>query len=949
MNIFSYNNSRELTGILGKIERTPNTHIIIPSRKDKFFISENNTWTWDDLYADIKRTSRRLVFSPPDHLLILSSILDGVSEKYREKLKDFPGISKPGFLDVLSSDIRELLNEAVPPEMLAHDPESNNPSEFLLPEIYSAYIEYLNAHSLMDSAQICSASLDALIENQDWGKDYSLVFAGFMTFNHSQLELVKALSERCHEVIIIKPEAHLEHFGDAASQFGVISSANPSSGKIFELNIAEPGLEPELIARTIALWSAGQKPELGEFPGFDAIGLMLDEGREESFAEAFTRYGVPYDFMSGIKISQTLPGRVLSSITNISARNFPAYDTAMLLAQNCFAGTSFPVMSAFRAGRAGLDDWEEYLSKGEGQVFADALLAIRAIRKFCDTLSRRNTPRKIMTAFKEFLNVDGLWLSRPDKTASAPELDEAVRLTASAIETVNQKVLALDELTIDLGPVQDTRLSERDSGSYDFLQTWCRNTNTRAPVQTANSVRIFSGRPPVLASFPVWIMTDVTSRNWSGNVQSSPLLGTDERKALNTIDAHLLLPADKAQQNEALFRRLIHTGEDLTIISRPELDDKGRQVSESPFMQRFSTDMEGWTINKTEREGISILLGGDKFTFPEIDAKESITRFKPIIKKKANSVGASDIHELLGCPFLWWQKRQAKIYEQGTELATSTDWGNMLHKYWECVWRAYSLDMEAPGKIFETLAHQEWRKLTDTKNPSEDYAAFHRLVADPRLARRLSTIKFRVDRLVVLQSGILDALHSASWVHREILLEENAHLRHEQDGVTFLGQCDRIEILDDPDGTRCAFIADYKTGNGENYESKMKTEKYWWRDESQGDNGNFTKGLQLSVYAAMFTQCDLAGVYILGLDDGKISGTIIQDAQEIFSPNASKKFDDKIDARIDEGNYAMESAVKILERGEFLPEYDCELCKWCSIKSICRKSEFNGEIIADSE
>ena len=347
--IFACSNSRELAGIISVIDRTGNFRIVIPSRKDKFFLREPGLWTWEDIYEDINRLSRRYVFSPPDHLLILRSILDGTSRKYRDKVNALPGISKPGFLEVLSSDIRELLNEAVPPEKLARNPESDNPSEFLLPEVYSNYIDYLREHNLLDSAQICSASLESLAENQDWGKDYQLIFAGFMTFNHSQLELVKALGQHCHEVIIIKPEAHIARFGDAASQFGKNVRAKPSSGKIVELNISEPGLEPEMIARTLALWSAGERPDLGEFPGFDAIGLMLTEGREDSFAQAFRRYGVPYDFMSGIPISQTMRGKIITSLANLSIKDFPPYNTAMLLSQNCFAGSAFPLMKAYRA------------------------------------------------------------------------------------------------------------------------------------------------------------------------------------------------------------------------------------------------------------------------------------------------------------------------------------------------------------------------------------------------------------------------------------------------------------------------------------------------------------------------------------------------------------------------------------------------------------------------
>ena len=53
--------------------------------------------------------------------------------------------------------------------------------------------------------------------------------------------------------------------------------------------------------------------------------------------------------------------------------------------------------------------------------------------------------------------------------------------------------------------------------------------------------------------------------------------------------------------------------------------------------------------------------------------------------------------------------------------------------------------------------------------------------------------------------------------------------------------------------------------------------------------------------------------------------------------------------RIDEGNYAMECAVRVLENGEFSPVYDAKLCQYCKIKSLCRKGEFRGKLTEDSD
>ena len=963
--ISSYNKVSEVNGIIENIiknENPENLRFIIPSRKDKSILADrfNNIilWSWQDIYNDVyslNKTSKKRVLSPPDHFLILDEILKSACSKYPEKIKDLPGIERSGFLNVISEDIKELLNEAVRPENLIPNPESSNPSEFLLPEVYALYIKYLDNYNLLDSAQRCTASYDAVNENQEWGKDFVIVFAGFMSFNHSQFELVQALAERCKKIIIIRPETHLSDFHGSDFQFHMKSHIKKSSGKIIEILSADPGLEPEIIARTLALWHAGEWEHEKIFPGFDSIAMMISQGEEESFASAFKRYGVPCDFMEGIKINHTLPGKILSSIRNLRTANFPSYETAMLFTQPCFAGIKFPFMRAYRSGCSGLENWEKYLSEKVNDpdeklkdVFQIALISIRAVKKFCSSLSRLNTPLKIMTAFYEFLTTENLWLDAEDKIKDFPELDESRRVTASAIQTVKEKVLALDELMPDLGMIQDQKM--RDDAAFEFLDRWCSNSYTRAPIQISNAVRIFTQQPPVLASFPVWIMTGVTQKAWSGNIKSSPLLGNNEREKLRENNIFLPETHEKATRREALFRRLIMTGENLTIISRPQLDEEGRPLSESPFMNKFFEDLPDWKNNseKLKSEGIKILLGGDNFIFPEVDASEKIPREFPLIQKKSAAVGASDIHELLSCPFLWWQKRQAGLYEQDTEIISPVEWGIMLHKFWENVWRRYRLEMNSSGKNFFLIAKNEWKKLSE--NQSEDYEKFSRLVKDFRLKRKLAGIKFRVKRLSSVQSQILDNLHNAGYEHEKILLEDEAHLKNNIDGITFLGQCDRIEILKNPDGEEILFIADYKEGWGENSEKGMtKIKDYAWNFEGRE---KFNYGLQLSVYAALAENhfnISPAGVYILGLEDGKISGSFSEDILELFKENSSGKFNKEISKRFDEGDYAMKCAVEVLKNSEFQPDYKSDFCRLCNIKSLCRKGEFRGDLIISSE
>lgn len=971
----SYYNGKDFRDIIQKLSGEFSGHelrFVVPSRKDKRLFPGHErltVWTWQDIYEDIVvPDNRKRTLSPPDHLLILRSILDGSLSRHSDKVKSLPGLKRPGFLTVLSSDIRELLNEAVSPGQMLYSEESDNPAEFLLPEIYSEYLAYLDGTKLLDSSQVYSSAYYAVRENQDWGKNYTVIFAGFLSFNHSQLLLVQAIRDRCRETVIVKPEANIKGFHDAGSQlwdsehYGEYSSFTQrtvSAGRILEIPSAEPSLEPEIIARTLALWSAGKWQEGGKFPGFDAIALMIDEGREKSFAEAFARYGVPCSFMDGVTIDSTLPGKILSSLRTLSTRQFPTYDTAIFLTQPCFAGSDFPVRDAYVAGRSGLERWREYLQdkceEDKDPVFRTALTAIEAAGNLCTFLEAKHTPAQIMAAFSKFLQTPGLWLERDDDISPFPELDEAMRFTASAIETVCDKVTALSELLPDLGRVKDEGLSGEDA--YSFLEDWCKNSHVRPPVQLSNSVRIFSGTPPVLSSFSVWIMSGITQKSWSPKEKASPLLGNEERNRLNENGAYLPRTKEKAQQHEALFRRLIMTGEDMTMVSRPLLDNEGRPVSESPFLPKFLHDLPEWKMKTLKSEGINILLGSDGYTFPEIDAGERLHREIPRVNHQAKFVGASDIQELLECPLLWYQRRKAGLYQPASELVSPAEWGKMLHAYWESVWRIYRSDMAAPGTHFVEAAKSEWYKLINVGEDDGTYGKFHKLVRDSRLSRRLEAVAFRANRLAGIQGEILDAIHK-NYAHESILLEDEAHLMSEIGGVKFLGQCDRIEILRRNDGTRSALIADYKEGrmSAKSYDDGMKNiaGKSWNPDPART---KFSHGLQLSLYTAMFREkygYDVSGVYILGHEDGRVWGTFSDSIKGIFTPfmplnDKGKNIspDTDISGRNDEGKYAMGCAARILEGGEFLPDYESERCKRCHIKSICRKGEFRGEITDD--
>ena len=1018
LRIIPYSQASELDDIIARVNNYAlklncNAKFIVPSRHDREWRDKHAggnyyapgshgeiAWTWQELYENIcyemkPERKAKSVISPPDHLLILNNILNNILDKNNE-LEAWPGIKRPGFLDILSSDIHELLNEAVRPEQLLNSIEPEQAISRLLHDAYINYLEYLNNNNLLDASQLCTESASLLENLKSWGSKYILIFTGFMSFTGSQLELVNLLKSRVKEIIIIRPEANLNNLRDAVSQLIDIKNINNDNKnnlklnlKVAEISQAEAELEPEAIARSLSLWAddKGELASLIKFPGFDKIGMSIQAGSEEAISQAFRRYKIPFCFNIGMSIAQTLPGQILAALRALNNLLFPNYQTAMLLTQPCFNhNNNFSVFKAFRRGAQGLDNWLEYLQELDDKT---AFNAVNSIKIFCDKIKVGGTPEDLMRAYYELLSAKGLWLDLMRLNEIGSEYDESLRLTASAIETIGNKVLALHEKHPDIGEVANKKL--KGDEAFNYLEMWRRETFTKPPMKINGALSVYTGQPPVLASYPVWIMLNVTQKTWPGKITASPLLNDLERENIELNGAYVPSVQDKTTQREALFRRLILTGENLTIISRPQVDDKERALSETPFLHRMLDDMPGLENIKLDNlSNLKILTGsGNEYIFKDIDPKPDIfiKNSEPVINDNAiNHFGASDLDGLLKCPFAW-RLNKSNIYEQKLEIVTPAQWGTLAHSIWENIWREFKLNLnnnKDKANLFINIANDELNKFLVKSEPDEQdkYKEFRRFINDYRLKNRgLENFKFRFNRLINFQAGIIAKLYENNFRHVDILLEDDAQLRlnlHDK-RVSFSGQCDRIEILaDNNTGEKFAVITDYKHGKSANYDAKTKInlnnilvsnglknlkldnlKNDFEFDEAEAEDGvfEFQSGLQLSAYALMFMNDNrykdikLAGVNFLGLEDGQAAGTFNNIIKDIFIQAAKKPKTEppSIDSRAAEAMCAVSIASEIIKSGKFRPDYNSQRCRSCGLKGICRRSEFLGETLNELE
>lgn len=960
-----------------------NARFIVPSRRDRDWwrtrlgVREfgldaerlGNLWNWEDLYNDLCEfldRPRLRQIDPPDHRLILSHIVEAFLKEESVLLKEWPGLARPGFIDILSDDIRELINEGVSVEQLEFASGANS-SAGILPRLYRRYLGYLSANRLMDSAQIPQRAEELFgIAGETWGESLTCVFVGFMSFTHSQLKLVRAIEEACPETVVFKPEAELQGFQDATGQFEFGKTwedpAPPSAGRIVSLGVADFALEPEAVARELALWQAGKGflstlPD-NPFPGFGNIGMTIPPQREAAMEAALRRYRIPCFPARGRSIGRTPLGAALFSAWSAWIQGMDTAETALLLTQPCLAGEApFSVDEAVMAGPRGVKGWESYLEHRERSVTdreakkhaRHTLRAFRATVRFCRALDKGAPPEGIFAALYAFLTTSGLWLDAlASMPLTSPDLDESLRELASSIAEVDAKRLALRELQPDLGVAGDIALKGKEA--VDFLRSWCEDTLVRPAPPVTGAVMIHTGPPPILASWPVWIMLDATQKSWPGVQRSSPLLGAEARERMRDASAWLPSAHDKRMQKEALFRRLMQTGESLTVVSYSVTDEEGRPAGGTSLLKPFLEDMKLWELIKApvvELENLLPAEGGVCFPLIETPLAEKAGRGMPVLYSGGSSDGGklprlpvSDLYELLDCPFRWWLRRNAGLQERPSGLLNSAEAGQLTHKIWENVWKR-RMEEELP---LTALAAEEWGNALTKK---EGYQDFEHLLNDRRLARHLKNLEFYVFRLAAFQQEIADRLSLSGFEYSKLYTEE-LELSLEIEGVSFTGRCDRAEVLNE----RYAVILDYKLGKSTSYERKFPnlSLRRHLPPELVQDRETFRYGLQLSAYALMyetrFPEHKIAGVGFLGHKDGGLAGTFESPLAACYLPDQKPASPEE---RIAEAETAMRCAAFILKSGRYEPCYLAESCRYCDMKGICRKGELRGEVLLDVE
>lgn len=941
-------------------ERGPAPVFLVPSPGDRnllreiildrvsFGPGEPSILRWEDLYREALREleippdERRRQIDPPDHWLIVRYILEKFKAKENEA-NISPGVLRRGFVWTLGENLRELLREEILPEALSASLECSSceagapcpllsTPHGLLCRLYRNYLSYLDSCSLADSAQTASITSALLRDNQEkarmWISEHHFIFTGFMSFTRSQAGLLHEIAKLGGNITVFIPECGLDIHGAEEQLAGALPERLRTGDRkpipSLLLTAGDHRIELETVCRNLALWSSGEgefaRRLKAPFPGWEKIGMLVDEPRLESAEEILSRYRIPFTPSGGPTVSQTALWQTAASALEARRLGYPPEETAYILSQPWISPAGFPLSGSLEKGARGADGWRSFL-KGHG----DTLLAknFERIVSFGAAVDEGGTPSSLLRSLRSLAgegDASAWGRALSGFVFEDPGLDETARRLNASVRELDHRLEKTADLERDIGPAGSVVLRGGDAAA--FLSAWAERSTVWQPPKNLDSMALYVGSPPVLARHELFAVTGLTADAWPGRLRESPLLDDSRKEAIHNnagialSPAHLPLLREKRMQREALLRRIMASADSICIASRPCQDGSGRPLQQSVMVDsalsqdppwiaeiggepRFSRSMRD-VLPREEETIIRVIevRADDPPRVPErIGELPPASPWPPGFDRKA---WISGIDTWVECPFRFYAEKTLGLCRSRPFGFDPLAAGTMIHALWERVWAARFIS----GEDLPELAEKYWERAVEDHYPG--------LVKLPRHMRRL---RAGTVMMALLQQRMEDAGLAEARIEQR--REKNISLT--VGGVLFSGRYDRLDIL--RDGT--ALVFDYKTGR----------------------SSGLSKSLQLAAYALALRESesfDVSGYLFLSHGDCRATGRFSETLSSIlgkFTGRPRSTLADMISS-------ADETLVKMAEsisREKFPPNYEnTQVCKYCDFQGLCRRGEATG-------
>ena len=933
--VYTYFNITEQSDRLSKLyEDNPGgTLFLVPAALDKenllqliagggsYFGPRPAIFTIGELYRDMSKMCdvQRRVIDPPDHNLILRYLVEKfLNEKESEGTELPAGMKHAGFVSMVGDNIKELLAEDVSPEHLHRtlfdggDYDTSLPEAVLL-RLYTDYLLYLESNSLADAGQIASLMRELLLFDKvsDFIRNRRIVFVGFLSFTGSQIKLVRSLDEMS-ETYFFQPETGLDDFYDGISQLKKeFSKRSEWNIKVLQLNANNETLQFVSVARELALWAHGHGnfAKLGTLTNYGETAILADSRKLPLLTTSLERYKIPYNLQVRGTVADTPLGELAGRIWHAYISGWKTRDTLSLLKTPILGCGGYDFRHIEALFPDGAESWRNVL-KG------NPLVLYEKMAELCRSFEKGGTPSEVLSFWRDFIMFFDAAICASKLVGEEVSLDDSVKDISSALNELEKKIEALEDLKRDIGDAAKVVLKGGDAASY--VSDWGRTATLPIQLPQNSSVTVFCGIPPVLTTFKYWIMTDIDYKTWPGTLRESPLLGGESKRRVNSFageerelpyipDLH-----DEREQKEAIFRRLIATAQNGVVLSRSLVDSNKRPIGQSQFTASLLSANGAYV--KLENAGTAeyplskSIPDFDDYVFKDAEIALSMPKVErgeiPRAGRTAPneeeipSVSLSALDDWITCPFKYWCRYVLKLDFPANELYDRRRAGIFLHRLWEIALNESSVSENSISNIvmkhYDAVAKECYQELT----------------SDRRLLRYNDRLKDQVADLAEQQDEIENRIKGRrTRIATEYELKEYVFC-----GVKFKGRADRIDFYDNS-----AVVLDYKSNKSEAHKNE----------------------LQLAAYALLLRETEgitPAGYGWFGHADKRLLGYFASQYEESYFVRRKTRQKDLSKLLDDAQNAMSEMASSILE-GKYRANYGSDGCPLCPYYTVCRKRE----------
>lgn len=938
--------------------------LIAMLRGEAAMFERPDIWSWYDLYSELTSCRIRRQIDPPDDRLIIRHVLSEVIAEMRDDDVDIPpGALRDGFVDVLGSSMMELMLEGVSPERLEVGlSDVSSGKDMLLLRAYRSYLDYLQQQGLASHAQIPWIASETFSNDTaaELTKSRELFWVGFMSFTGAQMSLILKLhdiSDRYGGMSFFVPDAGLAGFKDALVQLGEhlgrdgsITESDSREVRVISIVTQSQRMEMDTAARVCASLMGGVDPfsENGSSSQVRDIGLLVPTGMEGEAEAALRRAGVPYQSRCEVTVDKTPVIETALAVYRAYSGGWLTDDVMDLICRPVFGMEKVKdriIEEALRSMPEGEGKWRSLFSADSAEGAAIDAFFDKA-GGFCRAIDDPDghTADELLQAVLDLSDEE--WSAKIAMQASElhiddPELrevDRALRELSRGRSEIADKISQLKELMPPLGLAGDARFS--GSGAIAYIKDWSSIAEITLEPEQRGAVAIYDRPPTVLSSFPVWVMTGVDASRYPGAMAEDALVNSAARSIVNREygeDAppdvprlHLPTLNDKRMQREALFRRMLCTGEVATVLIRADKDMEGRELGASPFMASIAASSEAnkkSDTRPTERQSWNLITMFDSPVRPNsspIHRKDA----RPTVRHKTETmiIPVSQIDTWVECPYRFWLERNGfeGIEAREYDMRSAVTKGNVSHDLWERAWQILESEKaSAPDMSVRSAAEIAWDATVGAMSRR------HPFLIDSRYAHKVSGFKRMLMELAEYQDGIERRARDSGRSRIETKVERQIDIGDlEIGGAIFRARADRMDVWNDG-----AVMVDYKLGDAANYKDS----------------------LQLACYAAMLEdRADIIGAVFLGMRGMNARGIWKDDAYKKIYGDGSKvpkgsTLNEIFDIAVMGARQVMRCIADNVSSGTWEARFNMDVCGGCWASVICRKDEYSEHGVAAPE